>query len=322
MHRMPRWLYATALAIAPAIAACSDSTGPSGPVGQALTLDQLDSVFTSGPTRIEVKLAANSLAATEVHVEADDLEEKITSRVTAIDPAAGTITLTLGGLVVNYTDGTRFRTRSASNVSRASWEAAVMTALANGGQPPIEARRNAPATPQAPNDPSFTAVDLRLADAPEANKLEVYVDADNFAPSSNAPEIATLTVFGVTISITTTTELQDDDVPGNDDGPEGEFEGAVASVDSLTGLITLTDGRVVDAAGASFETDGDLFTLGQIAVAVAAGTPVKVEGNGTVATVGPPLVISATSIKAESDDGSGGSGSGSGGGNDNGANHT
>ena len=338
MRRFARFLAAVAIAGVPALAACSDSTSPSSPLGVALSVGQLDSTIATGPTRIEIQLPAGSMNAREVHVEAEDLEEKITSTITAIDPVAGTVTLELGGLVVSYTDGTRFRTRSESHATRAAFETAVATALAAGGTPAVEARRNAPAQPQAPTDPSFTATDLRLADRNRGNKLEVYVDSDNYSTAVTAPVLATLTVFNLAVNITDATELSDDDQPGQGDGPEGEFEGMVASVDSVTGTITLVDGRIINAGAASFETGSDFTSLGAMAVAVAAGSPVKVEGNGTVASAGPPMVIDASSIKPESEDeneggddngggnggnsGSGNSGSGGNGGNDDGPNHT
>lgn len=339
MRRFTRFLAAVAIAGVPALAACSDSTSPSSPLGVALSVGQLDSTIATGPTRIEIQLPAGSMNAREVHVEAEDMEEKITSTITALDPVAGTVTLELGGLVVSYTDGTRFRTRSESHATRAAFETAVASALAAGGTPAIEARRNAPAQPQAPTDPSFTANDLRLADRNRGNKLEVYVDSDNYSTAVTAPVLATLTVFNLTVNITDATQLSDDDQPGHDDGPEGEFEGMVASVDSVTGTITLVDGRIINAGAATFETGSDFTTLGAMAVAVAGGSPVKVEGNGTVASAGPPMVIDASSIKPESEDeneggddngggsgggnsGSGNSGSGGNGGADDGPNHT
>jgi hypothetical protein len=288
--------------LAPLAAACSDSTGPGAGLPGALSLDQLDSTVATGPTRLEVKLVSGSLTAREVHVEGDDLEEKIVSRVSAIDPAAGTITLTLGGLVVHYGSSTRFRTPSESRVERAAWEAAIASALSAGNQPPIEARRDAPGTPQDPADPSFTAKDLRLADRAGAPKLEIYVDGDNFVTVDNPPEIARLMVLGLAISITTSTELMDDDMPGTPGGASGEFEGTVSSVNVAAGTLTLADGRIIDVSGATFDALGDLFTLQSTADAVAAAKPVRAEGRGTVASAGPPMTISASSIKVEVDD--------------------
>lgn len=295
---------ATALAVAAALSACSDSTGPSGgTLGRPLSLSQLDSVVTTGPTRLEIELVPGALEAREVHVEDDDMEEKIVSRVTAIDPVAGTLTLSLGGLVVSYNDGTRFRTPSSSDVARAAWEAAIGDAIAAGGQPPIEVRRNAPAQPQDPGDASFTATDLRLEDEAEEPKLEMYVDSDNFVTGGTPPTIATLTVLSLPIAITSSTSLHDDE--GQDDGDdaeEGEFEGKVQSVDVAAGTLTLSDGRIVTVGNLTFDPEGDLFSLQAAATAVQGGSPVKAEGEGSVAEVGPPLVISATSIKVEVDD--------------------
>ena len=125
----------------------------------------MDSALGSGSvSRIEIELFPGELVAREVHVEADDAEEKIVSGVTAIDPAQGTITLDLGGLVVDYGAATRFRTESESHESREAWEALVQSEIAAGRHPPVEARRNPAGAPQSPDDPSFTATDLRAGE--------------------------------------------------------------------------------------------------------------------------------------------------------------
>jgi hypothetical protein len=57
---------------------------------------------------------------------------------------------------------------------------------------------------------------------------------------------------------------------------------------------------VTDATAISAE--GDLLTLEAAAEAVGQARPVRVEGRGTVETVGPPTVIAAASLKIEVDD--------------------
>ncbi|MDH5283949.1 MAG: hypothetical protein OEW80_08705, partial [Gemmatimonadota bacterium] len=198
-----RFAQATALALMLLAACSSDASGPGGSTtlppqfGQAMSFSQFDSALGSGPARIEIKLLPGGLVAREVEVEPDDAEEKIVSTVTALDPAAGTITLALGGMTINYGSGTRFRTPSDSRVSRSEWEAAIAAALAGGGTPPVEARRNPGATPQDPGDPSFTALDLRLESQAEEPKIEVYVDSDNLEPVASPPPVSILRVFNL-----------------------------------------------------------------------------------------------------------------------------
>ncbi|HEU4995257.1 MAG TPA: hypothetical protein VFT29_10555, partial [Gemmatimonadaceae bacterium] len=147
------------------LAACDDTTSPltaTGQFGQQISLSDFETAI-NGTAFVEIEFAtATGLVAREIDVEADDDDEKVSSRVTAINTTAGTVTLQLGGFVVSYTNNTRFRTPTNSNATRAVWEAQVQSELAAGRNPPIEARRDVPATPQAPANATFTATDLRL----------------------------------------------------------------------------------------------------------------------------------------------------------------
>jgi len=306
MSRLTR--SASLLALVPALlAACaSDSTAPgvttpTPEFGQVLTFSQFDSTVGSGPTRIEIKLLPAGLVAREVHVENDDAEEKLVSQVTAIDPVAGTITLALGGLVVSYGSDTRFRTPSSSRVTRAEWESQIGDAIALGNRPPIEARRNPPVAPQAPTDPAFAAADLRLASVVGEPSIEVYVDADNVEAVAAPPPVGILRVFNLPIEITSSTELSHT-IPGGGT-PTGaiEFQGSVTAADQVAGTLTLTGGTVVQVGGLTFDPTGDLFSLASVSSAVAAGSAVRAEGLGTVTAAGPPVDITATSIKVEVD---------------------
>ena len=291
-----------------AISACSsDPSGPSNnpTVDQRSAAVAIDSALGVGTSRIEIHLIPGELVAREVHVEADDQEEKIVSQVTAIDPAQGTITLDLGGLTISYGAGTRFRTESESHESRSAWEAAVASELAAGRRPLIEARRNSPASPQAPDDPSFTATDLRLEDGTDEPRIEIYLDADNLESVSEAS--AVLRVLGLSIAVNGSTRLADDNGGGGQNGGAQagsvEFEMGVSAVDVGGGSLTLSNGTVVVVTSSTaISTGGDLFTLESTADAVQAGRPVRAEGRGTVETNGPPAVISASSIKIEVDD--------------------
>ena len=291
-----------------AVSACSsDPNGPSDPgtgnTRSAATV--LDSALGIGTSRVEIKLFPGELVAREVHVEADDQEEKIVSNVTAIDPGQGTITLELGGLTVSYGAGTRFRTETESQESRGAWEAAVQSELAAGRRAPIEARRNPSGSPQAPEDPGFFAADLRLEGGADEPKIEIYVDDDNLESVSGSAN-AVLRVLGLAIEVNGLTQLGEDD-DGNGAGQAGGssvgFEMGVESVDAAAGTLTLSSGTVVRVTSAtSISPEGDLFTLESTADAVAAGLPVRAEGRGTLESAGPPAVISATSLKVEVDD--------------------
>ncbi len=297
-----RFAALAALTSSSALGACStDSSGPSAPgstFSQVMSVAQFDSTLGTGATRLEIKLVPGGLVAREVHVESDDAEEKITSQVSAIDPVSGTVTLTLGGMVVSYGSGTRFRTPSRSKVSRSEWEAAIASAISAGQQPPIEARRTQPATPQAPADGAFSATDLRLEDRTDAPAIEAYVDGDNMQSVAAPPPVAILTVFNLPIQITSTTSISLTSPGGTVPSGVVEFQGGVTAADPAAGTITLAGGTVVTVGGISFDPAGDLFNLDAVASAVAAGKTVRAEGRGTAQSAS---AVTAESIKVEVD---------------------
>jgi hypothetical protein len=285
--------------------ACSDSTAPADPggvqFGSPLSLADFQARLAGAP-RLEIKLLPGGLVAREVDVEPDDNEEQIVSRVTAINPSAGTLALELGGLVVSYTSATRFRTPTSSSVSRSAWEASIAAAIGSGANPPVEIRRNAPAAPQAPSDATFNAADLRLADEVDEPKLEIYVNASNFEAVASPPPVAIIRVLNLPIQITSATRLVA--VVAGGGPPQGnvEFEARIASVNVNASTFTLVDGTVIQVSGATFDPTGDLFTLANVATAVNSGSFVRVEGRGAVQSAGPPTVIAATDVKVEVDD--------------------
>lgn len=292
-----------ALMTAGTVTACSsDLTLPSDPGAGGPTdgsaVASIDSaVGSGGSARIEIKLVPGSLVASEVHLEADDNEEKIVSTVSAIDPGSGTVTLDLGGLTVAYGAGTRFRTDEESHESRTAWETAVRGQLEAGRRPLIEARRNPSGEPQSPSDPTFVAADLRLENDSHEPKIEIFVDGDNLQGGSGTS--AVLRVLGLDIQVDGRTETGG---PGTG-GSSVEFEMTVTSVDVGAGVLTLSNGTQVLVSGATaISGEGDLFTLAATADAVTLGRPVRAEGRGAVQSAGPPRVIAASSIKIEVDD--------------------
>lgn len=304
--RCLHWGLSVAAVASTLLAACSDSTGPAASAtqfGAPLSLAQFETEVV-GTARIEIEFTAlTGLVAREIEVEPDDAEEKFVSRVTAMNTAAGTLTLELGGFVVSYGASTRFRTQSNSNVGRTAWESQIAAELSAGRRPSIEARRNQPATPQAPAVATFTAADLRLTNAIDDAKIEVYVDADNFEDVASPPPLAILRVFGLPVEIVSSTRIQ---LILNGAPPQGtsvQFEAQVTSVNASAATMTLSDGTIVQtSAGTTFDPEGDLLTLSAAASAVASGNFVRVEGSGTVQNAGPPRTIAATRVKIEVDD--------------------
>jgi hypothetical protein len=297
----------TAMATATAAAACSSEARlPSDPEGSAnaSAAATVDSALGSGGvSRIEIELFPGELVAREVHVEVDDAEEKIVSGVTAIDPAQGTLTLELGELTISYDAGTRFRTESESQESRETWEAQVQGEIAAGRRPLVEARRNPAGAPQSPDDPSFTATDLRLENETGEPKIEIYVDGDNLV-GGDASEVV-LRVLALSITVNDRTRLGPDDGggAGQPSGTSVEFEMGVAAVDAAAGTLTLSNGTVVRVtAGTAISPEGDLMTLESTAAAVSEGRPVRAEGRGAVESSGSPVVIVASNLKIEVDD--------------------
>lgn len=81
-----------------------------------------------------------------------------------------------------------------------------------------------------------------------------------------------------------------------------EFESRITSVNANASTFALLNGAVIQMSGAAFDTGGDLFTMASVAAAVNAGKIVRVEGRGTVQAAGPPMVITATTVRVEVDD--------------------
>jgi hypothetical protein len=102
-----------------------------------------------------------------------------------------------------------------------------------------------------------------------------------------------------------------DDPAGDDHGgqrgggrqrpPRGgqEIAGAVAAVDAASGTLTLAGGQRIAVNGQTqWNARGDLFTLRQVAAAVAAGKPTRAEARGSRQASGALL---AQTIKVEVD---------------------
>jgi len=206
---------------------------------------------------------------------------------------------------VGFGASARFRDADGDDLTMTAFAARVQDALDAGAAPAVRVKRAPPAEPQAPDDPAFTATDLRLLDGLESAKLELNVDADNFALSDTPPPDAWILVLGLEIEIRSTTEIQADD----HDGDESEVEGIVASVDEAAGAVTLTSGAVILIGdGTRFENDeGDeddgehLTSLAAVAEALAAGLTVKAEAEGAIESTD-PLTVMAREVEFEVED--------------------
>ncbi|MGH7700754.1 MAG: hypothetical protein ACREMJ_09600 [Gemmatimonadales bacterium] len=303
-------------------AACGDGTGPAAApqFSRQITFPEFGTRLTQGPARLEIELLPTGLVAREIEIkdpsELND-EEEIESRVTAITVAGdeGTLTLALGGLAVRFTAATEFEADDA-DLTFAEFVARVEAALAAGREPAMEAERLPPAEPQAPDDPSFVAREVKLDDDDEEEaELELNVDGDNVAECAtltDAPAGCTgaVRVLGLGVAIVegvTELEAEAEDLQG-----EVEFEGLVQSVDAAAGSVTLEDGTVIRiVAGTELESEsGDadqLGSLADVAAAVALGAVVEADGEGVVESTDPrTLVAIEIEFEVEDDEANGG----------------
>jgi len=301
------------LIMAALVAACTgeNAIGPGGGgnptlFAQAITLPEFETILTNGPARVEIKMIRGTLVAREVEVEeAEEMldEEEIESRVTAIDPA-GTVTLSLGGLVVDFDAGTKFEAEDGQDLSMQEFVSRVQSALNAGENPPVEAKRNPAATPQDPDDASFRADKLELDDEADEDEIEINVDADNLTSNSPVPPDAILRVLDLPIEIDVSngrTEIESE--IDDDTMPEIDFEGMVTSVNGST--FTLANGTVVtlvdDTEIDDCDDSDELCSLTEVETALAMGFLVEADGEGVVTGTG-PLSVTASEVEFEIED--------------------
>ena len=222
---------------------------------QAITLSELEQQLGQGATRVEIELGSglevSEIAAHPASSLSD--EEHIESTIVAVDPA-GSITLDLGGLTVSFDDSSRFRLPEDSNASRDAWIGVVSDTLASGGVAFVRVARLAPASPQAPSDPTFYASDLRLASEADASKLEINVAQDALAVSSESE--ATITVLGLALHISSSTDLYDDDGSAEAESEEG-VESESGDDSSSDGGGSSDDGTPDQGSGGADDSPSD-----------------------------------------------------------------
>jgi len=135
-------------------------------------------------------------------------------------------------------------------------------------------------------DPLGDLFDLAAADEALARGANVQIEG-------------TATVRADSSLLATSLKAETDE---DDDGTGAmrEFDGDVGSVNVAGSSIQLADGTTVLVDGATiWDGLGDIFSLGALAQAVTAGTPSRIEGDGSEQSDGHIL---AATLKAETDD--------------------
>ena len=280
---------------------------------QALTAEELGNTLNQGAQRVEIRLVPGTLIVEEIDVygPASVDEEYIESPVEALADNGSSLelTLTLGGLVISVdTAAARFRTLSNSNATSADF-----VGEAQSGN--VRLRRAAIMPSQDPADATFGVIDARIR-TDSREKIELNVDADNFAGLGT--ESSSVTVLGLTLTIDASTGLfssegmdhpEDDDSSDDDDnGDDGDnganddngavdqFSATVLMADPTAGTLELASGEIVQITTATtVDPEGDLFSVAEAAAELADGFIVTAEGR--FSTGGAP---EAASIKLES----------------------
>lgn len=319
MIRPRRFLsLACALAVA-AVAACDDGvTGPdTGPAGTSdrsfsrdVTSSEMEEALASGTRRVEIELASDGLVARRVELErreetSDD--EEIESPVEAVEASggSGTIVLELGGLRIDFDDGTELEARDDGRLTVQQFVDRIETALAEGRRPSVEVKRRPAAEAQAPDDASFVPREIQLQSPDDDREIEINVDADNVESVASPPPQAILRVLGLEIEVREgVTEIRERLEP--DGEGDVDFEGLVASADPGGGTVTLLDGtRVRVVEGTEIDADdGDpeeLASVQEVADALAEDRTVVAEGEGVLEGTS-PRTITAVEAEFEIDD--------------------
>lgn len=253
----------------------------------------------SRSARVEVQLVeGDDLVAGEVRIEWPNVrtdDEVLRSSITAMDDESGTITLALGGLVVDYSQAEQFLETHESELTREEFEALVLQALEDEQPPGVHIQRPAPESPQAPDDMTFQATSLRL-DEVETEVLELDIDRDNLSRNDNPPPDGWLTVLGLAIELRVSEGITEIRV----ERPQLEvrrFDGAVTGVDLDARSFTLDDGTVVELSDRTrvkpyfWAGHRRLATLESVQEALDAGLTVRARGRGVVKTEDPPTLV-------------------------------
>ncbi len=300
-----------ALAIV-AAAACADSlTGPGDELllVQDINLDEL-ARHVEGAARVDVTLYENGPVARRVVVKTGDElggEEWLLGAVSGItaEGDAGVLALAFG-VHVAFDVETEIVGLRGDVIGFDGFVAHVTEALALGREPRIKAVRRAADAPQAPDDPSFRAVVLRLTDDAVRARLVLNADADNFARHPSPPPDGYLTLLNLPIELWVSagrTEL----ILDRDERREVAFEGIVRRVDAAEGVFVLHHGdreivvRVLRETKLGFN-ETEIASLEPVARALEAGLTVRARGEG-ILHADRSGVILAIVVRFKTDDG-------------------
>jgi hypothetical protein len=252
--------------------------------------------------RVEVTLYRQGVVIKELEIKSQaslTTDERVEGRVVAIERGedGGYIELNIEGLRIAFNDDTRFTTREDdAELDPATVLARIQAALADGAHPAVEARRPAPNVPQAPDDESFTAHEIRLLGEGEGRILEMNIDRDNLTRNGNGFPDGWLTLLARAFEIRIRegiTHLERE----RPDLEKVKFEGVVESVNLDRQSFVIKDGPEVRLIPGETEIrfeQGDEHRLGsleEVARALEAGFTVYTAGVGVVENKEPLKLI-------------------------------
>jgi hypothetical protein len=291
------------------VTAC-DSTGVNNVTSiplsfsQTITYPGLQSGLTTGATRVEIQVFADSLVARRVRLDdADDMtqSEEIDSRVTALGVGTNgidTLTLALGGIRVTFNAATVAQAVALDDNGDndmggvGNLVARVQADLTAGKHPGVRARRAAPAQPQGPTDGTFLASRVELDEDAALPLIAMNVNSANLITNTTPPPDGYAELLGIKIALevsngVTKLEQENHGLKGTE-----EFEGAVKSVDITGSTATLMNGTVLKIVlGTEFRDEPEdntvLTTLPAVQKALAAGDTVRAVGRGLAISANP-----------------------------------
>lgn len=299
-------------------AACASPTeqATSPLFSRRITFDEFNQSLATGAARLEIEL--QGAVAREVEIEEaenvgdDESVEAAAVRFEGLEtsPACrGTIVLAPSFTIQFDGATTQFESDHQEDLTCAQFVERVQAALAAGGSPVVEAKRPAPADPQAPDAATFAAAKLQVenGNGGAQAKVDINVDAGNLRACSTlgsppAGCVGVIQVLNVSIALDAGTKLETD--IEHDDMDDADFEGVVTAVtregtSCTLGSVTLADGTIVRVVAETELKEDDLCAV-EAALAVA-GTVVEADGKGLV-TGDTPRTILASEVEFETED--------------------
>ena len=292
----------------------------------------------SAPARVRVELADTGLVATRINLHRpDQINRPERNEGPITDISDGSMTLAVGGLVIGVNDSTRFSAAdegadrhgdeqdsvedsvrdtlhwdgSGSDgdssamgfgehgpLPAAEFVARVQAALAAGEHPAVVALRQPPANPQAPDDATFMAQQLRLDHEADHPRIEMNISSANFQTNGSPPPDGWLQLLGLKIALDVSGGITHLELSTPEAEGERHFRGVVQSVDQGASTVTLTDSTVIRiVAGTRIESADqheapdatELATLADVQAALTAGKSVVCRGEGVLDTASPAV---------------------------------